>query len=730
MEMNISDPKLSLGDLGSAAAAQEIKRLVKEIDRHDHLYYAKDAPEISDFEYDALFRRLQELEQAHPELRTPDSPTQRVGAEPLDELPSAEHAAPMLSLDSSYELGDVRRFDERVRKDLNLDTIQYVLEPKLDGASVELVYDNGLLVRAATRGNGRVGEVVTENVRTIRSTPLRLHGGIKRWPLPRFLSVRGETIMPLSKFEDLNRNRRTKGLPEYKNARNVTSGALRQLDSRTVARRPLQVYAFDVLHMENGPPLATDWQALSALRAWGFQTPERIETAETVDEIAQYYHDYDQRRDDLGYEIDGIVIKVNKLDLRRVLGHTSHHPRWAMALKFRPRRVAAGIRDIDTQIGRTGVVTPVARLWPVKVSGVTVTNVTLHNREELERKGVRVGDLVWVQRAGDVIPQILGRVERGEPFTMPVACESCGTELVERGPLTVCPNHFGCRAQLEARIVHFASRSALDIEGLGVKTVEQLVERRLVQELADLFDLTPERVAELEGFGQVSANKLVTAIEEPRVFDLPASWSPAALRPRTKSTLRGRKRIDLARFLVGLGIPEVGTTVARDLAAHFRELAALRDATPDQLAEVHGVGETMATTIREFLDNQNVVEALDRLLAKDFDLVPPPEPAPADVADHTPAHPLAGKTFVITGSFESIRRSDLQAHLEKRGARVTGSVTAKTFRLAVGEKPGSSKLAKAKELDVTVLDQDEFLKLIDWPDPPGSPATKVPDTAE
>lgn len=713
MEMNRPDPELSLGDLAPEAVVQEIERLVKEIDRHDHLYYVKDAPEISDFKYDALFRRLQELEQAHPELRTPDSPTQRVGAEPLNELPSAEHAAPMLSLDSSYELGDARRFDERVRKDLDLDTIQYVLEPKLDGASIELVYEKGLLVRAATRGNGRVGEVVTENVRTIRSIPLRLQKGAKRWPLPGFLSVRGEAIMPLSEFEHLNNSRRVKGRPEYKNARNVTSGALRQLDSRTVARRPLQVFAFDVLHMEDGPSLATDRQALSAMKSWGFQIPERVRTAGSVDEINQYYRDFDKCRDDLNYEIDGIVIKVNKLVLREKIGYTSHHPRWAMALKFRPRRVAAGVRAIDTQIGRTGVVTPVARLWPVKVGGVTVTNVTLHNREELERKDIWVGDLVWVQRAGDVIPQILGRVKR-EPFAMPITCASCGTELEERGPLTVCPNRFACPAQLEGRIVHFASRSALDIEGLGKKTAALLVRTGLVKELADLFELEPEQLVQLKErfpdessrFGKVSAQKLVLAIRE------------------------SRQRLELARFLVGLGIPEVGTTVARDLAAHFRELAALRDATPEQLAEVHGVGETMATTIREFLDNQNVVEALDRLLAKDFDLVPPPEPAPADVADHAPAHPLAGKTFVITGSFESIRRSALQAHLEKRGARVTGSVTAKTFRLAVGEKPGSSKLAKAKELDVTVLDQDEFLELIDWPDPPGSPATKAPDTAE
>lgn len=722
--MTQPDPELSLdrsaseavAQKKSEAAAQEIKRLVAEIDRHDHLYYVKDAPEVSDLEYDALYRRLQELEKAHPELRAPDSPTQRVGAEPLAELPSAEHGAPMLSLDSSYELGDVRRFDERVRKELDstgaTDPIRYVLEPKLDGASLELVYEDGLLVRATTRGNGYVGEVVTENARTIRSIPLRLLD-VEKQPPPRFLSVRGEAIMRLSEFQYLNHSRRRKGRPEYKNPRNVTSGALRQLDSRVVARRPLQVFAFDVLHMEGGPPLPTDRRTLSAMKAWGFQIPERVKTAGSVEEIADYYSDFDERRDDLDYEIDGIVIKVDELALRPPLGETSHHPRWAMALKFRPRRVAAVIRAIDTQIGRTGVVTPVARLWPVKVSGVTVTNVTLHNREELERKGVREGDAVWVQRAGDVIPQILGRVKRGAPFSMPAQCESCGTELVERGPLTVCPNHFGCRAQLEARIVHFASRSALDIEGLGAKTVEQLVERGLAQELADLFDLKREHVAKLDGFGQLSAAKLIRAIREPRVSDLPAGWRSVTLHPVARAALQGRKQVKLERFLVGLGIPEVGTTVARDLAAHFRGFSSLRQATREQLAELHGVGEKMASAIREFFDNEHVKHGLDRLLRKGFDFVPPPEPAPAADADHALASRIAGKTFVITGTFESISRSKLKEHLRTQGARVTGSVTAKTDYLGFGDKPGS-KLAKAQELGVKVLGGEEFLEFIHW----------------
>lgn len=660
------------------AVAQEMKRLTKEVAHHDHLYFGMDAPEISDFEYDELFRRLVELEAAHPDLRAPDSPTQRVGADPLGELPSAEHAAPMLSLDSSYTLGDVRRFDERLRTTLETETVRYLLEPKLDGASVEFVYENGVLVRAATRGNGRVGEVVTENVRTIRSAPLRLRGDGK-WPTPAFLAVRGEAIMKLSDFNSLNDSRRQQGRTEYMNPRNVVSGALRQLDSRIAARRPLTALAFDVLDIKGGRKLATGRQALSALKAWGFRIPERVKTTASVDEIVEYHRGFDERRDELDYEIDGIVIKVDKLALRPHLGETSHHPRWAMAWKFEPRRVAAGIRAIETQIGRTGVVTPVARLWPVKIGGVTVRNATLHNREELERKGVREGDLVWVRRAGDVIPQVLGRVERAEPFAMPATCPSCGAPVVERGPRTVCPNHFGCRKQLEGRIVHFASRNALDIKGLGEKVAEQLVEHELVKELADLFDLTAESVAKLERQGQQSAENLVRALDDARTTEL-------------------------ATFLVGLGIPEVGPAAARDLAGCFREFDAIRGASAEALEEIDGIGPATSSAIRDFLNDPNVERTIDNLLSKNFQLEPPPSPPSGEAAGG-----LAGKTVALTGSLKSRPRAEIKKELEALQAKVVGSVSSRTDFLVVGANPGS-KLRRAQELDVSLLDEHELLE--------------------
>lgn len=677
---------------GDASAEEEIARLTEQINRHDHLYYVKDVPEITDFEYDALFDRLKRLEDAHPALRAPDSPTQRVGADPVDALPNAEHAAPMLSLDSSYEIGDVRRFDERLRKALKRDSIRYVLEPKLDGASVELVYERGVLARAVTRGNGRAGEVVTGAARTIRSVPLRLLAAGKR-PAPELLSVRAEAIMSLSEFESLNNARRRKGRPLYKNPRNVASGALRLLDSRETARRPLIVLAFDVLRMEGGAasPPATDRQTLAALKDWGFKIPEPVKTAGSVDEIAEYHGALAKRRDDLDYEIDGIVIKVDDLAARPEVGDTAHHPRWAMALKFPPHRVAAAVRAIETQIGRTGVVTPVARLWPVRVGGVTVTNVTLHNREEMERKGVCAGDVVIVQRAGDVIPQIVKRVERAEPFEMPATCESCGAGLIERGPMTVCPNHFGCRAQLVGRIVHFAGRSGLDIEGLGEETVAQLVEHGLVGEPADLFDLDEEDVAELDRQAELSARNLVEAIQDAR-------------------------RSDLARFLVALGIPEVGVSVARDLARRFRTISAFREASAETLEEVDGVGPARSQAIRDFLAHAHVAASIDNLLAKKFELAPPPAGEEDDPGG------WAGKTVALTGSLESISRADLTQRLEALRAKVTGSVSSRTDLVVAGANPGS-KLDKARGLGVEILsEQDLRERLGDLPAGPRSAA--------
>ncbi len=681
-------------DLGPEETAAEMARLRTDIDRHNRLYYTEARPEISDSAYDALFRRLRLLEAAHPSLATPDSPTQRVGAEPLESLPNIEHAVPMLSLDSAQDIDAVRRFDERLRKALGDEEIRYVLEPKLDGASLELVYEEGVLHRAVTRGNGWIGEGVTENVRTIPSVPLRLRDD--RLAPPAFLSVRGEAIMYLSDFETLNQCRIEADEQPYQNSRNATSGALRQLDSRITASRPLTVLAYDIMAVR-GASFETDSDGLAALKAWGLRTPDRIEVVGSVDEIAEYHSRFDTDRDTLDYEIDGVVAKLDALAPRGRLGSTSHHPRWAIAFKFEPRKEITAIDRIFVSVGRTGVLTPVALLRPVEVGGVTVSRASLHNREELERKDVREGDKVRVQRAGDVIPQVVERVDeagrkRGPPFEMPSACPSCGAPPVAKGPFTVCPNHFACTAQLKGRITHFGARSALDIEGLGGETAALLVDRGLVSELADLFDVVEEDLIPLEGFAEVSARNLVAAIRE-------------------------RRRVELARFLVGLGIPEVGVTVARDLAAHFRGIGALRAATPEELEEVDGVGPKMSAAIRGFLDEPRVADALDRLLAKDFEFAVPDE-APADDGG-----PWAGKTVVLTGSLEGLTRSELKRILQRLGARVTGSVSARTDYLVAGANPGS-KLARARELGVEVVDQARLRELLD-----GDPARTSDATA-
>ncbi len=696
--------------LSPQGAAAEVERLVEVIGRHDRLYYEEAAPEIPDADYDALFRRLQDLEAAHPSLRAPYSPTQRVGGEPKQEFPNLEHAAPMLSLDSSYEPGDVRRFDQRLRKALGNEKVRYILEPKFDGVSLELVYENGILTRAVTRGNGRVGEGVTENVRTIRSVPLRLREDKRA--APPFLSVRGEVLMCLSDFHALNQRRIE--AERYKNPRNATSGALRQLDSRVTSKRPLTVRTYDVLAIK-GHSFESDMEAMSALKAWGLPTPdpESVKLAHSVAEIADYHRQFATTRDSLDYEIDGVVIKLDDLSLRPRLGSTSHHPRWAMAFKFEPHRKVTRIRSIRTDVARTGVLTPVAVLHPVKIGGVKVSRASLHNREELDRKDIREGDSVWIRRAGDVIPQVVERVqeedrERGEPFRMPAKCPACGTDLVEKGPFTACPNHFGCPAQLKGRIVHFCSRNALDIRGLGEKAANLLVKEGLVKKLADLFDLQKEDLTALEGFGEASADNLVEAIQGRREVQLPRGWSPHALAPSLRRALRGRRRVRLANFVAGLGIPEVGVTVAGDLATHFRSFAAIRDATKEALEEIPGVGPKMSAAIRGFFDDPAVSTALDNLIAKGFRFSPP---------DGTPAgeegRGWVGRTVVLTGVLKNMKRSEVGRALRKRGARITSAVSARTDLVVAGSKPSESKLARARELDVKVMGEEEFLDV--WP---------------
>lgn len=670
-------------------AAERLSVLRSQIRHHDYLYYVKDAPEVSDEEYDRLFRELKKLEAEFPELVTPDSPTQRVAGAPLDEFPTVEHTAPLLSLDSSAEEAQLRRFDERVRKALVDDfPVRYVLEPKLDGASVELVYEDGRFAQGSTRGDGQRGEGITENLRTITSVPLALRERPR--PAPPRLAVRGEVFMPIDGFERLNEGLLKEEKEPYANPRNSAAGSLRQLDPQISASRPLDCFTYDVLHAQwgDGEPVTTQAEVLDALGDWGFKVnPEIRRGVESVDEMIEYHADLLARRDDLDYEIDGVVIKLDDLAARERMGATSHHPRWAFAFKFPPRKEVTRVITIFPSVGRTGVVTPVAMLRPVELGGVTVSRATLHNREEVARKDIREGDLVRVQRAGDVIPQVLERIEekgkeRGPEFRMPERCPSCGTKLAPRGPFTVCTNGFECPAQLAGRIVHFGSRRALDIEHLGDETAKLLVSEGLVRQLPELFDLTPEDLEPLPGFAELSAQNLVDA-------------------------LRKASRVELHRFLFGLGVPEVGTSTARDLASHFRSFERIRRATAEELQEVPGVGPRMAEQITAFFADEHSQEVLDRLLDGRVELIEPEGGAGEEPTER----PLDGVTMVFTGGLERFTRDEAKELVERLGAKATGSVSKKTDYVVAGVDPGS-KYDKAQKLGVTILDEDGFIALL------------------
>jgi len=663
-------------------AEPRIRALRAEIDHHNHRYHVLDAPEVSDADYDALFRELRTLEEEHPDLKTPDSPTERVGGAVLEGFETVAHAAPMLSLDSDADEAAVERFDQRVRKALGEDAeVAYVLEPKFDGASLELVYEHGVLTRAATRGNGLAGEGITANARTIANVPARLRSG--KVAAPDFLSVRAEVIIELGPFEAYNERLIAEGKPPFASPRNAAAGALRQLDARLTSRRPLDIFVYDILVAENFA-VASHWQVLECLAAWGFRVTDLRERVTSAEEILDYFRRRSADRDEIPYEIDGVVIKLDDLAARERLGTTSHHPRWAFAMKFPPRREITRLLDIIASVGRTGVVTPVAMLRPVEIGGVTVSRATLHNREEVVRKDVRKGDRIRVQRAGDVIPQVVERIpEKGRrrkpAFRMPENCPSCATPLVERGPFTLCPNGLDCPAQLAGRIIHLGSRNALDIEGLGEETAKVLVAQGLVTRLPDLFDLEPEQLTPLDGFGEKSANGLVDGIAE-------------------------AAHVPLHRFLYGLGIPEVGATVAKQLARHFGALAPLRAADLENLTAVDGVGPIMAEAIAGFFAEPHNVELLDSLLDGRVTLV---EGEPAVIV----SGPFDGLKFVLTGGLEGMSRDEAKAEIEDRGGRVVSSVSAKTSYVVVGGKPGS-KYDKAVSLGVATLDEAEFLGLL------------------
>ncbi|HEV8239671.1 MAG TPA: NAD-dependent DNA ligase LigA [Thermoanaerobaculia bacterium] len=679
--------------IGDSVAVRRIVALREEIRRHDHLYYVRDAPEIADEAYDSLFAELRALEAKYPKLVTPDSPTQRVAGAPLEGFPTIEHAAPMLSLESDKDQEALRRFDTRLRKSLG-DAVEYVLEPKLDGLSLELVYEDGVLARAATRGDGVRGEGVTANVRTIAAVPLRLSADDAE--VPPFLALRAEVILRIADFEKVNERLVEEGKTPFANPRNAAAGTLRQLDPRITASRPLDVYFYDVL-AARGLVVKSHRETLETMRAWGLRVNDLCRPARTVDDVLDYHREIGERRDELPYEIDGIVIKLDDLGLREELGTTARFPRWAFAFKFPPRKEVTRVEKIAPSVGRSGVITPVALLRPVELGGVTVARATLHNREEVARKDIREGDLVRLQRAGDVIPHVIERIEeeghkRPGPWRMPAACPSCGSPLVERGPFTVCENGFNCPAQKAGRLQHFASRDALDIAGLGTENAELLVDSGLVKTLPDLFDLTKEQLLEVKrelpgsddkkaskrGFADVSADNLLTAIR------------------------KAAKSCELPRFLYGLGIPEVGSKVSLDLARHFGTIDKLRAADEEALQAVPGVGPRMAKQVVAFFADPRNADVIDRLLDGRVKLARVEGPA---------TNALAGLKFVFTGGMPTLSRAQGKQLVEANGGRVAGSVSKATDYVVAGEDAGS-KLDEAQRHKVPVLDEAGFLALL------------------
>jgi len=663
-----------------------IAHLRDEINQHNHRYYVLDDPQVPDAEYDRLMQQLQALELQAPELITPDSPTQRVGAKPLGGFEEVRHAVAMLSLDNAFNDDDMLAFDARVKKGLEVTEITYCAEPKLDGLAVSLRYEDGILVRAATRGDGRVGEDITQNVRTISCVPLRLMGN----DYPPVLEVRGEVYMPKAGFNALNKRQRDHDEKPFVNPRNAAAGSLRQLDPNITATRPLAMYCYGVGEVTAGAELpAFHRDVLARLKTWGLRISPETEEVSGVAGCLEYYRKIGEKRDALPYEIDGVVFKVNSLKQQQALGFVSRAPRWAIAHKFPAQEEMTRLIDIDIQVGRTGALTPVARLEPVFVGGVTVTNATLHNEDEVRRKDVRGGDMVIVRRAGDVIPEVVSvvlaqRPDNARPFMMPTDCPVCGSEVrrVAGEAVSRCSGGLYCSAQRKEAIKHFASRRAMDIEGLGDKLVEQLVEMGWLNSVADLYDRTAmphAKLAGMERMGDKSAENLIKAIDK-------------------------SKETTLARFLFSLGIREVGEATAQALANHFGSLPAIMDADEEALLKVADVGPVVVANLRAFFHeahNREVIESLQQQGVRWPDVV----------ATVDQPQPLAGQTFVLTGTMEQMTRDEAKAKLQAQGAKVTGSVSKKTSYVVAGADPGS-KRDKAEKLGVPILDEAALISLL------------------
>lgn len=653
---------------------------------HEYLYHVLDAPELPDAEYDRMMRELRELEAQHPELVTPDSPTQRVGAQPLAQFSQVRHEVPMLSLDNVFDEESWLAFNKRVKDRLKDDAdITFCCELKLDGLAVSLLYEDGLLTRASTRGDGTTGENITSNVRTIRAIPLRLHGD----NIPARVEVRGEVFLPQSGFEKINDEARRTGGKVFANPRNAAAGSLRQLDPRITAKRPLTFFCYGVGLLEGGELPASHIERLQRFKSWGLPVSERVRLCTGADEVLAFYHQVEQDRPSLGFDIDGVVIKVDSLALQEELGFVARAPRWAVAFKFPAQEQITTVRDVEFQVGRTGAITPVARLEPVQVAGVLVSNATLHNADEIERLGLRIGDRVVIRRAGDVIPQVVNvvlseRPEETRDIVFPEHCPVCGSDVerVEGEAVTRCTGGLICGAQRKEALWHFVSRRAMDVDGMGVKIIDQLVDKEYVKTPADLFGLSAGMLTGLDRMGPKSAQNLVNALEK-------------------------SKETTFARFLYALGIREVGEATAAGLAAHFGTLEALMAASIDSLQQVPDVGIVVATHVFNFFEEESNREVIRELTEK----VGIHWPAPVVVKAEEIDSPFAGKTVVLTGSLSQLSRDDAKARLVALGAKVSGSVSKKTDLVIAGEAAGS-KLAKAQELGIDVIDEAEMLRLL------------------
>jgi len=662
---------------------QQIEALRQKLNHHSYQYYVLDDPEIPDVEYDRLYRELQQLEQKYPEFISHDSPTQRVGDQPLDAFSQVKHELPMLSLDNVFNADELGDFYKRIQQRIDTDkTIEFAAEPKLDGLAVSLLYEKGVLVRAGTRGDGTTGEDVTQNIRTIHSIPLRLIGK----NIPHILEVRGEVFIPKAGFEELNSKAREKDEKTFANPRNAAAGSLRQLDPKVTATRPLAMYCYSVGKVEGIKTISKHSDLLDQLLQWGLPLCRERKVVIGVEGCLSYFEQMSEKRSSLPYEIDGIVYKVNDFDLQKNLGFVAKAPRWAIAHKFPAEEEITIVNAVEFQVGRTGAITPVARLQPVFVGGVTVSNATLHNMDEVERKDVRVGDQVVIRRAGDVIPEVVrvvpgSRKNGARKITMLKQCPVCGSDVEreEGEAVSRCSGGLFCQAQRKEAIKHFASRKAMDVDGLGDKLVEQLVDEKLIDHVDDLFSLSIEQLAGLDRMGEKSAQNLVEALEK-------------------------SKNTTLNRFVYSLGIREVGEATARTLAQYFGSLEAIMSADEEQLQSVQDVGPIVALHMRNFFKQKHNCEVIEKLLKAG---VTWEDQQPIDEQQQA----LAGKTFVITGTLSSKGRDEVKQLLQAQGAKVTGSVSKKTSYVVVGDNPGS-KAAKAEKLGVEILDETALLELL------------------